>query len=96
MARLRSHTYKQGETIKLQKKKVMTLEGSRTRFYAYEEGQTIPYGILENSRFYTLPQTKVVDSSLAETMPDTINVVVVEANNPHGLVKVQYTEASAL
>ena len=93
VARLRSHTYRKDEAIKMKKLEVMTVEGPRTRFYAYEKGQTIPYGILENSRFHALPQTKVMESSLAATLPDTIEVVVVEPNNPHGLVKVRYNEA---
>ncbi len=90
MARLRSRAYNEGDIITLQKKHVETVEGVRTRFYAYDDEHPVPYAILENSRFHALPQTKVMDTSFAATLPDTIEVTVIKANNPHGLVKVQY------
>ena len=90
VARLSSHTYNVGDIIPFQKKTVMTAEGYRTRFYAYDKDRNLPFGILENSRFHTLPQTQVMETSLAATMPDTIHVEVLEVTSIFGGVKVRY------
>lgn len=90
VARLSSHTYTVGEDISFVKKSVETAEGIRVRFYAYEQGKAVPYGIIENSRFYTMSQTEAMTQELARSMPDIINVKVVEVESLFGHVKVRY------
>ena len=96
VARLRNRTYQQNEVLKFVKQEVPTAYGTQARFYAYENGETIPYGIMEASPFHLLPQTKVMNNSLANTLPDNIEVVIVEPNNPHGLVKAKYNGQSSV
>lgn len=89
VARLRNHTYNIGDVVLFQKKEVETLEGIKTRFFAYEDGNSAPFGVLEGSRFYTMNQTKPMTQELARTMPDTLHATVVEVGNRYGHVKVQ-------